>query len=66
MDDASHQSFERRNGRSVWMIMSYVSVELKFSNIRGTKSPNFNISRLDLQLPLHNILKPSAKWIMKM
>ena len=38
----------------------------KVSNIRGTKSQNSNASRLDLQLPLRNILKPGVKWKMKM
>ena len=38
----------------------------KISNIRNTKSQNFNVSRLSLQLSLHNILKPSVKWRMKM
>ena len=38
----------------------------KVSNIRRTKSQNLNISHLDLQLPLHNILKPSVKRRMEM
>ena len=38
----------------------------QFSNISGTQSPNINISRLILQLPLSNPLKPVAKLRMKM
>ena len=38
----------------------------KISNIRHTKSPNLNVSRLGLQLSLHNILKPSVGRRMKM
>ena len=38
----------------------------KLSIIRRTKFPNLNVSRLDLQLSLRNILKPSVKWKMKM
>ena len=38
----------------------------KVSNISRTKSQNSNSSRLGLQLPLRNILKPSVKWGMKM
>ena len=38
----------------------------KASNIRRTKCQNINPSRLVLQLPFYNILKPSAKWRVKM
>ena len=38
----------------------------KVSNIRCTKSPNLNDSRLVLQLSLSNILKPGIKSRMKM
>ena len=38
----------------------------KLSNTRRTKSQILNVSRLGLQLSLRNILKPSAKWKMKM
>ena len=38
----------------------------KISNIRRTKFQNLKVSRLSLQLSLHNILKPSVKWRMKM
>ena len=38
----------------------------KISNIRRTKSYTSNVSRLGLQLPVPNILKPSGKWRMKM
>ena len=31
------------------------------SNISHTKSQNLNVSRLILQLPLHNTLKPGIK-----
>ena len=36
------------------------------SNIRHTKSPNLNVSRLILQLSLPNPLKPVVKSRMKM
>ena len=38
----------------------------KISDISRTKSQNLNVSRLGLQLPLCNIVKPSVKWRMKM
>ena len=38
----------------------------KISNIRCTKFQNSTVSRLGLQLSLHNILKPGVKWRMKM
>ena len=38
----------------------------KIFNIVRTKSQNFNVSRLGLQLSLRNILKPSVKWRMSM
>ena len=38
----------------------------KVSNIRRTKSQNLNASRLILQLPLPNPLKPGVKLRMKM
>ena len=38
----------------------------KISNIRCTKSQNWNASRLVLQLSLSNPLKPGVKWRMKM
>ena len=38
----------------------------KLSDTRRTKSQNWNVSRLSLQLSLCNILKPSVKWRMKM
>ena len=36
------------------------------SNVRRTKSQNLNVSRLILQLYLHNPLKPGIKSGMKM
>ena len=45
---------------------SDIHIHTKFyriiSNIRRIKSQNINVSRLRLQLPLSNILKPSVKW----
>ena len=38
----------------------------KSSNIRGTKSQNLNESRLVLQLPLPNPVKPGVQSRMKM
>ena len=38
----------------------------KVSNIRCTKCQNLHVSCLGLQLSLHNILKRSVKWRMKM
>ena len=38
----------------------------KISNIRRTNHQSLNVSCLVLQVPLHNILKPSVKWRMKM
>ena len=38
----------------------------KVSNIRRAKSQNLNVSHLDLQLSLRNIMRPSVKWRMKM
>ena len=38
----------------------------KMSNTRRTKHQNLNVFHLGLQLSLHNILKPSFKWRMKM
>ena len=38
----------------------------KISNIRRTKSPNLHVSRLVLQLPLSNAMKPGVKSRMKM
>ena len=38
----------------------------KISNIRRTKSPNLNVSRLVLQLSLPNPMKPGVKSRMKM
>ena len=38
----------------------------KISNIRRTKSLNFNVSRLVLQLTLPNPMKPGIKSRMKM
>ena len=38
----------------------------KLSNIRHTKPPKLNVSRLDLLLSLRNMLEPSVKWRMKM
>ena len=38
----------------------------KISNIRRTKSPNLNVSRLILQLSLPNTMKPGVKSRMKM
>ena len=38
----------------------------KTSNIRGTESPNLNVSRLVLQLSLPNPMKPGVKSRMKM
>ena len=51
-----------------WMtrIHIYIYIYHKISIIRRTKSQNLNVSRLGLQLSLHNILKPSVKWRMKM
>ena len=38
----------------------------KISNMRCTESQNLNVSRLVLQLSLHNLLKPGVKSRMKM
>ena len=38
----------------------------KLSNISHTKPYKLNVSRLDLQMSLRNILEPSVKWRMKM
>ena len=38
----------------------------KISNIRRTKSPNFNLSCLVLQLSWPSSMKPVVKWRMKM
>ena len=38
----------------------------KIFDIRRTKSENLNVSCVDLQLSLRNILKPRVKWRMKM
>ena len=45
---------------------STIMIYCKISNIGRTKSLNFNVSRLGLQLSLRNILKPSVGWRMKM
>ena len=45
---------------------SYVLTYRKISNIRRTKYQNLNGSRLMLQLPLTNPLKPGVKSRMKM
>ena len=47
---------------SVAMVLTY----RKFSNIRGTKSPNLNVSRLVVQLSLPKPMKPDVKSRMKM
>ena len=44
---------------------THIHIYRKISNISLTKSQNLNVSRLGLQLSLHNILKPSVKWRMK-
>ena len=64
---------------SAYMIHSYVIQEFinsqaksaykhyrKISNIRGTQNQNLNDSRLIMQLPLPNPLKPGVKSRMKM
>ena len=38
----------------------------EISNIRRTKSPNLNVSRLVLKLSLPNPMKPGVKSMMKM
>ena len=43
-----------------------VNMYLKISYTRCTKSQNLNVSRLVLQLPLLNPLKPGVKLTMKM
>ena len=54
--------------QSMLIEMSYHTkwIYRKIFNTRRTKSPNLNVSRLGLQLPLRTILKPSVKWRMKM
>ena len=42
------------------------SMYRKISNIRSTKSPNLNVSRLVVQLSLPNPMKPGVKSRMKM
>ena len=49
--------------RSAWWCNSTYR---EISNVRRTKSPNLNVSRLVLQLPLYNVLKPCVKSWMKM
>ena len=56
---------------SVAWVMYHNSVPLfgiyrKISNIRRTKSPNLNVSRLVFQLSLPNPMKPGVKSRMKM
>ena len=48
------------------MFIVYNKEYRKISNIRCTKSPNLNVSRLLLQLPLPNPMKPGVKSRMKM
>ena len=45
---------------------THLSITRKSSNIRRTKSPNLNVSRLVLQLSLSNPMKPGVKSRMKM
>ena len=52
-------SFTRSDGRSM-------DKYCKISNIRRTKSPNLNVSRLVVQLSLPNPMKPGVKLRMKM
>ena len=46
--------------------MTFPTEYRKISNIRCTKSPNLNVSRLFLQLSLPNSMKPGVKSSMKM
>ena len=44
-----------------WLPVLDAKIEYrKTFNIKRTKFQNFNVSRLGLQLPSHNILKPSV------
>ena len=43
-----------------------IHIYCKISNISRTISQNLNVSHLGLRWSLHNILKPSVKWRMKM
>ena len=57
----------RAGKMSVVNMDEYISLTYrKISIISRTKSQNLNVSRLGLQLSLHNILKPSVKWRMEM
>ena len=52
---------------SLMVALSYQLYQYrKISNIRRTKSPNLNVSRLFLQLSLPNPMKPGVKSRMKM
>ena len=42
------------------------NIYCQVSNIRRTESKTLNVSRLSLQLSLHNLLKPGVKPRMKM
>ena len=46
--------------------VAWNEITVKSLNIRCTESPNLNVSRLVLQLSLHNILKLCVKWRMRM
>ena len=52
---------------SIWFVWIFLrQIYRKISNIRRTKSPNLNVSRLVLQLSLPNPMKPGVKSRMKM
>ena len=50
----------------IWDVIPHTHTYRKISNIRRTKSQNFNVSRLGLKLYLLNILRTSVKWRRKM
>ena len=62
---STHSKASPTDSDVVWRF-SYQSKKRKISNIRYTKSQNFNDSRLVLQLSLPNPLKPGVKSRMEM
>ena len=58
-----HKTSHWREGVMTWKRFPHYR---KISNIRRTESPNWNASRLVLQLPLPNPMKPGVESRMKM
>ena len=63
MDNMNDQNWQQNHDKTKRNTIVCVP---QISNISGTKSQNFNVSRLGLHLSLRNILKPSVKWRMRM